>query len=89
MISPKTLPAFSPDERSVAHTLLASRVASMMGRKFEEGDWAAVYHGAKGIPDQGWSNLNVDVMYNGLGIEHKMLCVQSNKSLREIGRAHV
>ncbi len=83
MIYPKTLPAFSTDEKTMAHTLLASRVASMMGRKFEEGDWAAVYHAAKGIPDHGWSNLNIDVMHSGLGIEHKMLCVQSNKSLRE------
>ncbi len=83
MIYPKTLPAFSTDEKTMAHTLLASRVASMMGRKFEEGDWAAVYHAAKGIPDHGWSNLNIDVMHSGLGIEHKMLCVQSSKSLRE------
>jgi hypothetical protein len=80
---PKTLPAFSADEQAIAHTLLASRVASMMGRKFEEGDWASVYHATKGIPNRGWSNLNIDVMHAGLGIEHKMLCVQSNKSLKE------
>ena len=44
----------------------------MMGRKFEEGDWADVYCTAKNIPNRGWSNLNIDVIYNGLGVEHKM-----------------
>lgn len=60
---PKTLSAFSTDEKAKAHMLLASRVAAMLGRKFEEGDWAVVYHTAKGIPQRGWSNLNIDVMY--------------------------
>ncbi|MBM4458080.1 MAG: hypothetical protein FJ011_10005 [Chloroflexi bacterium] len=67
----------------MAHRLLASRVASMLGRKFEEGDWSSVYHAAKGIPTRGWSNLNIDVMHAGFGLEQKMLCVQSRKSLRE------
>jgi len=83
MIYPRTLPAFSADEKGKVHFLLASRVASMMGRKFEEGDWAYVYHAAKGIPEKGWSNLNIDVMHLGLGIEHKMLCVQSSKRIKE------
>ena len=42
----------------------------MMGRKLEEGDWAEVYCRAKGLPNQGWSNLNIDVMHEGLGVEH-------------------
>src|SRR5438309_1435125 len=76
-----TLPAFSSDEKGIAKRLLASRVAQMMGRKFEEGDWSAVYCRAKGIPDQGWSNLHIDVVHDGLGVEHKMLCVGEKKPL--------
>jgi len=53
----------------------------MLGRKFEEGDWAYVYCQAKGIPESTWSNLHIDVMHNGLGVEHKMLCVGEGKSL--------
>lgn len=45
----------------------------MMRRKFEEDDWAHVYCHAKKIPKRGWSNLNIDVMHQGLGVEHKML----------------
>jgi hypothetical protein len=66
----KTLAAFNKDEYAKAHMLLASQVATMMGRKFEEGDWAYVYCTAKGIPVRGWSNLNIDVMHQGLGVEH-------------------
>jgi hypothetical protein len=79
----QTLPAFSGDEYIKAHLLLASRVATMMGRKFEEGDWASVYCGAKGIPESGWSNLNIDIMHGNLGVEHKMLCVRSNQTIDE------
>lgn len=77
------LQAFDEKEFCTAHLLLASRVATMMGRKFEEGDWSHVYCAAKGIPVRGWSNLNIDVMHNGLGVEHKMLCVRSNKNIKE------
>lgn len=80
---PKTLSAFSKDEYVKAHALLASRVTTMMGRKFEEGDWSYVYHTAKNIPVSGWSNLNIDVIYQSLGVEHKMLCVRSKKEIRE------
>ena len=45
----------------------------MGARKFEEGDWADVYCGAKGIPKAGWSNLNIDIMHGALGVEHKMM----------------
>lgn len=55
----------------------------MMGRKLEEGDWSYVYCTAKNIPNKSWSNLNIDVMYQGLGVEHKMLCVKSNKSIKD------
>lgn len=78
---PKTLPAFSRQEYEKAHRSLASRVATMMGRKLEEGDWQAVYCGAKGIPNRGWSNLNIDVIYRGLGVEHKMLKRTAGTSL--------
>ncbi len=78
MRKPATLPAFDATERQRAHVLLAGVVAFMMGRKFEEGDWSEVYCTAKGIPLAGWSNLNIDVMHEGLGVEHKMLCYRSN-----------
>lgn len=56
----------------------------MMGRKLEEGDWSSVYCRSKGIPDRGWSNLNIDVMYKGLGVEHKMLGVKSDKPIQSV-----
>lgn len=84
MRRPRTLPAFSPNELVKAHQLLATRVAFMMGRKFEEGDWAHVYCSAKGIPYAGWSNLNIDIMHNGLGVEHKMLRQPSDTRLRNV-----
>ena len=39
----------------------------------EEGDWTAVYCHAKGIPDTGWSNLSIDIIHEGLGVEQKLL----------------
>ncbi len=83
MRRPKTLAAFTPDEKGKVHSLLAIKVAYMMGRKFEEGDWAEVYCRAKGFPLAGWSNLNIDVMHDLLGVEHKMICYRSNADLRE------
>lgn len=56
----------------------------MMGRKLEEGDWSSVYCRAKGIPERGWSNLNIDVMFKGLGVEHKMLGVPSDKPIKSV-----
>ena len=76
-----TLPVFSEHEIQRAHSLLAARVALMLGRKFEEGDWASVYCEAKGIPVAGWSNLNIDVMHGALGVEQKMLMKPSTKSV--------
>lgn len=83
MKRPKTLQAFTAVQRAKAHELLAIRVAYMMGRKFEEGDWADVYCAAKGIPKRGWSNLNIDITHGLLGIEHKMKCYRSKPDLRE------
>jgi hypothetical protein len=71
---PKLLEAFSAEEAQRAYELLSRKVAYMGLRKFEEGDWAEVYTAVKGIPPVGWSNLALDVMYQGLGVEHKMLC---------------
>ncbi len=79
----KTLRAFTNDEREKAHTLLAIRVAHMMGRKLEEGDWAEVYCRAKGIPIKGWSNLDIDIMYGRLGVEHKMIRYSSKGDISE------
>jgi DNA modification methylase len=83
MSQPRTLPAFTQKEYEDAHRFLATKVAYMMGRKFEEGDWADVYCRAKGIPKTGWSNLNIDVMHDLLGVEHKMLCYRSKPDLRD------
>jgi len=76
-----TLAAFTPEQYAAAHRLLAAKVARMMGRKLEEGDWAEVYCRAKGLPSRRWSNLNIDVMHEGLGVEHKMLCYRSDASI--------
>ena len=75
MKRPATLEAFSPSEREKAHALLAIRVAHMMGRKLEEGDWAEVYCRAKEIPVRGWSNLDIDVMHGSLGVEQKIWAI--------------
>lgn len=80
-IRPSTLPCFTPQEKARAHEALAVRVAHMMGRKFEEGDWAYVYCRAKEIPVARWSNLDIDVTYENIGIEQKMLCYRSDAVL--------
>ena len=81
-----TLAVFTSEEASRAKLLLAAKVASMMGRKLEEGDWNEVYCKAKGIPESGWSNLRIDVNHNGLGVEFKMLRVTQlrGRSIRDI-----
>src|SRR6266480_6845005 len=68
-----TLPAFSKEEYERAKVFLATQVASMLGRKLEEGDWSKVYCFAKRIPMSSWSNLHIDISYRGLGVEHKLL----------------
>lgn len=78
----QTLSCFTADQLTNAHRYLASQVATMMGRKFEEGDWCNVYCSAKGFPHTGWSNLSIDVMHGNLGIEHKMLCFRSDRGIR-------
>jgi hypothetical protein len=73
MKRPSILPAFSDSEFARAKMLLGHKVAEMGMRKFEEGDWSDVYAAAKGLPSQRWSNLDIDVMHEGLGVEQKML----------------
>jgi hypothetical protein len=80
---PRVLAAFAPEQLILAHDLLAAKVASMLGRKLEEADWLTVYCGAKGFACPNWSNLSIDVIENGLGVEHKMLCVRSGRSIKE------
>lgn len=77
------LPAFTADQAGTAKRLLAGHVATMMGRKMEEGDWSRVYCRAKNIPESRWSNVHIDVMHSNLGIEHKMLCLPSAKPILE------
>lgn len=84
MQRPRILQAFTRTEYEKAHQLLATKVAFMMGRKFEEGDWAEVYCGAKGIPNARWSNLNIDVVHNCIGVEHKMLRPPGDKPVRNV-----
>src|SRR5437867_2165249 len=81
MHKPKILAAFTNEEKESVHKLLAIKVAHMMGRKLEEGDWASVYCKAKGIVEKGWSNLEIDIVYNNIGLEHKMLCYRSKLDL--------
>lgn len=83
MRRPSTLPAFSSDEKREAHALLAAKVAYMMRGKLEESDWLEVYCRAKGIPLRRWSNLQIDVMHELLGVEQKMLCRPSDKDISE------
>lgn len=69
------LSCFTEEEYKKAKYFLAYQIATMMGRKLEEGDWTSVYCKAKGIPESGWSNLKIDVNFQGLGVEHKLLAV--------------
>jgi hypothetical protein len=78
-----TKAAFTKEEAVLVHQYLASTVANMQGRKLEEGDWSSVYCYAKNIPITGWSNLNIDICHNGLGVEHKMMCVRKKGSIKE------
>lgn len=81
-----TLKAFTSAEYQLAKLYLATQVTTMMGRKLEEGDWSSVYCKAKGIPDGGWSNLNIDVNHKGLGLELKVLRISSliGRSLKTV-----
>jgi len=78
-----TLRAFSKDECTAAKSLLAARVAYMMGRKLEEGDWAHVYCKARGITVPDWSNLHADVTIPGLSLEHKMMRCSESQAIKE------
>ncbi len=78
-----TLPAFNQEEFKRAKLYLATTVAAMMGRKFEEEDWAKVYAAAKGVKTSAWSNFDVDVMNGNLGVEHKMKGQDGASSLLE------
>ena len=79
-----TLQAFSETEYQLAKELLSAKVATMLGRKMEEGDWDFVYCNAKQIPLSDWSNLHIDIIYKGLGVEHKMLCYRRKGAIRNI-----
>ena len=78
-----TLNVFSEEQQRKAKLLLSAKVATMMGRKLEEGDWSEVYHAVRGVQDPGWSNLHIDYDHDGLGIEFKM--IRSNRTpLRDV-----
>ncbi|PCN59355.1 hypothetical protein [Acinetobacter sp. YT-02] len=78
-------PAFSSDEFVRMKLVLATKVVGMMGRKLEEDDWTDAYCQAKNIPRSNWSNLNIDINYQGLGVEIKLYRVKSShkESIKE------
>jgi hypothetical protein len=76
-----TLPVFDEHQAAQAKHLLATQISLMMGRKYEENDWADVYETVKEIPRSSWSNLSIDVMHGNLGVEHKMLCRPSDRPI--------
>lgn len=80
----QTVKAFTEEEAQRAKLFLATQVATMMGRKLEEGDWSLAYCDAKQIPQAGWSNLHIDVSHEGLGLEMKLLRVSSQLNGRPI-----
>jgi hypothetical protein len=71
-------PAFSDEQFMRMKFILATKVVSMMGRKLEEDDWTDAYCQAKSIPQSNWSNLNIDINYQGLGVEIKLYRVKSS-----------
>ncbi len=79
----KTLPVFTSKQKILATDLLSAKVATMLGRKMEEGDWDFVYCNSKNIPTSDWSNLHIDINHDGLGVEHKMLRVTKSGSILE------
>lgn len=78
-----TLPVFDDAQFQRARHLLATQVSEMMGRKFEEGDWAKVYCKAKGIPLAGWSNTDIDVMFGNVGVEQKAMARRSSQAIKD------
>lgn len=78
------LKAFEEKELKLAHELLSAKVATMLGRKMEEGDWDFVYCNAKKIPKTNWSNLNIDINFKGLGVEHKMMKSNRAGTIRQV-----
>lgn len=68
-----TVAAFTDTEHQRAYKLLASKVATMGGRKLEEDDWNSVYLQTKRFPESGWSNTDLDINHEGLGVESKLL----------------
>jgi len=83
MNKPKVLPVFNSQECEEIQYRLASKVIQMMGRKFEEGDWTSIYCKVKNIQNRGWSNLQLDIMSECLGVEQKMLCYRSNTDIKD------
>lgn len=79
-----TLPAFTPHQARQLEQLLIAKVAHMMGRKLEEGDWSEIYCRAKGIPLSSWSNLELDIIHDGVGVEQKMLKIPESRPVREL-----
>ena len=78
----KTLPVFPDAELYKADELFSAGVAAIGVDPFPLSSWSKVYCAAKNIPAGVWSNLSIDVMHGHLGVEHKMLCLRSDRSIR-------
>jgi hypothetical protein len=77
----KTLSVFNEEEKNLATDILSAKVSTMLGRKMEEDDWDFVYCHTKNIPRSAWSNLQIDIIHDGIGVEHKMLRVKKSGSI--------
>ena len=78
------LPVFDLEQNEHVRALLVKLTSEMQGRKLEEGDWTDLYCKVLGISNSGWSNLHLDVMIPGLGIEQKMLRDTGSGSLLQL-----
>lgn len=78
------LPVFNSSQKEQVRAALVKLTSEMQGRKLEEGDWTEIYCNVLGIANRGWSNLHLDVMIPGLGIEQKMLRDTGSGSLLQI-----
>ena len=78
------LPVFDSSQKEHVRAELVKITSEMQGRKLEEGDWTELYCEVLGIANRGWSNLHLDVMIPGLGIEQKMLRDTGGDSLLQL-----
>jgi hypothetical protein len=74
--------AFTTDEETQVQGMLETLIRCLRivpgGGKMEEGYWSYIYHTIRNAPISSWSNLPMrDFLYEGLGVEMKLLQRQS------------